>query len=93
MINICLLAIGLIALFFGIKDKLKYLIVIGAVLMAFGLFSAAAIIFTCPVCLNPRLKPPAPANKSITLYIIIFFLQQLFAYIKVNSFCFTKTID
>ena len=40
MINICLLVIGLIALFFGIKDKLKYLIVIGAVLMAFGLFSA-----------------------------------------------------
>ena len=40
MINICLFVIGLIALFFGIKDKLKYLIVIGAVLMAFGLFSA-----------------------------------------------------
>ena len=40
MINICLLAIGLIALFFGIKDKLKYLIVIGTVLMALGLFSA-----------------------------------------------------
>ena len=40
MINICLLAIGLIALFFGIKDKLKYLIVIGAVLMALGLISA-----------------------------------------------------
>ena len=40
MINICLLVIGLIALFFGIKNKLKYLIVIGAVLMAFGLFSA-----------------------------------------------------
>ena len=40
MINICLLVIGLIALFFGIRDKLKYLIVIGTVLMALGLFSA-----------------------------------------------------
>ena len=40
MINICLFVIGLIALFLGIKNKLKYLIVIGAVLMALGLFSA-----------------------------------------------------
>ena len=40
MINICLFVSGLIALFLGIKNKLKYLIVIGAVLMALGLFSA-----------------------------------------------------
>ncbi|MCQ2507607.1 MAG: hypothetical protein MJ097_02320 [Dorea sp.] len=40
MLNLVLLAIGLIALFFGIKNKLKYLIVIGVILLAFGLFSA-----------------------------------------------------
>lgn len=40
MINSVVLVIGLIALFGGIKNKLKYLIVIGAVLMAIGLFSA-----------------------------------------------------
>ena len=40
MVNLVLLAIGLIIIFFGIKNKLKYLIVIGAILLALGLFSA-----------------------------------------------------
>ena len=40
MLNIVLFVIGLVALFFGLKYKLKYLLVIGAIFIAFGLLSA-----------------------------------------------------
>ena len=33
--------------------------------LAYSLISAAATNLKCPVCLKPRLRPPAPANKSI----------------------------
>lgn len=40
MINIVLFLIGIIALFFGIKEKLKYLIVIGTGILVIALLSA-----------------------------------------------------